>query len=243
MFADSLLETSWDQRSRRGWITLTSFGVQSAVIGLLLLIPLIATVGLPSSRILQPPTSFASPTPPPRIERQQSTTLVQSNLANNVLIIPSSIPTHIAILDEIQPPPQVNYGTGSGVPGGTGDMRGVFSGLGSARIPVTPLAPLPAANVHPLRISSMLEGSLIHRVQPVYPRPARNMRVQGPVVLAAVIGKEGTIENLRLISGHPMLVPAAITAVSQWRYKPYILNGEAIEVETQITVNFLLSGN
>jgi protein TonB len=70
---------------------------------------------------------------------------------------------------------------------------------------------------------------------------ARNVRVQGPVVLAAVIGKDGTIENLRLMSGHPMLVPAAMAAVSQWRYRPYILNGEAIEVETQITVNFILS--
>ena len=77
----------------------------------------------------------------------------------------------------------------------------------------------------------------------MYPPLARSVRVQGAVVLAALIGKEGTIENLRLVSGHPMLVPAAIAAVSQWRYRPYILNGEAIEVETQITVNFVLSGN
>ncbi len=63
------------------------------------------------------------------------------------------------------------------------------------------------------------------------------------MVLAAVISKAGTIENLRALSGHPMLVPAAIGAVSQWRYRPYILNSEAIEVETQITVNFVLSGN
>jgi periplasmic protein TonB len=58
-----------------------------------------------------------------------------------------------------------------------------------------------------------------------------------------VIGKDGAMENLRLISGHPMLAPAAIQAVSQWRYRPYILNGDAIEVETQITVNFVLGGN
>ena len=89
----------------------------------------------------------------------------------------------------------------------------------------------------------MLEGSLIRRVQPVYPPLARSARIQGPVVLAAVIGKDGAMENLRLISGHPMLVPAALQAVSQWRYRPYILNGEAIEVETQITVNFILGGN
>jgi protein TonB len=62
------------------------------------------------------------------------------------------------------------------------------------------------------------------------------------VVLVAVISKAGTIDNLRLISGHPMLVPAALDAVSQWRYRPYILNGDVIEVETQITVNFMLDG-
>jgi len=89
----------------------------------------------------------------------------------------------------------------------------------------------------------MLEGSLIRRIQPIYPPIARTGHIQGPVVLAAVIGKDGTIENLRLMSGHPMLVPAAIAAVSQWRYRPYILNGEAIEVETQITVNFILAPN
>jgi protein TonB len=89
----------------------------------------------------------------------------------------------------------------------------------------------------------MLQGSLIRRVEPPYPPLARTARIQGPVVLEAVISKEGTMQNLRLVSGHPMLVPAAINAVSQWRYRPYILNGETIEVETQITVNFVLAGN
>jgi protein TonB len=93
------------------------------------------------------------------------------------------------------------------------------------------------------RTSTILEGNLIRRVQPVYPPIARTARIQGPVILVAVISKAGTIENLRALSGHPMLVPAAVDAVSQWRYRPYILNNEPIEVETQITVNFLLSGN
>jgi periplasmic protein TonB len=89
----------------------------------------------------------------------------------------------------------------------------------------------------------MLEGMLIRRVQPVYPPLARTAHVQGPVVVYALISKAGTMENVHAISGHPMLVPAAIDAVSQWRYRPYILNSEPIEVETQITVNFLLAGN
>jgi len=88
----------------------------------------------------------------------------------------------------------------------------------------------------------MLEGSLIRKVTPTYPPLARAARIQGEVVLFAVIGKAGTIDNLRVVSGHPMLIPAAIDAVRQWRYRPYILNSEPIEVETQITVNFVLGG-
>jgi len=89
----------------------------------------------------------------------------------------------------------------------------------------------------------MLEGSLIRRVQPVYPPLARSARIQGPVILVALISKAGAMEKVHALSGHPILVPAAIEAVRQWQYRPYILNGEPVEVETQITVNFLLSGN
>jgi protein TonB len=86
----------------------------------------------------------------------------------------------------------------------------------------------------------LLEGSLIRRVLPVYPYPAKMAHVQGPVVLAATISKAGAIEDLHVLSGHPLLVGAAMEAVRQWRYCPYILNHEPIEVETQITVNFTL---
>jgi protein TonB len=89
----------------------------------------------------------------------------------------------------------------------------------------------------------MLEGMLIRKVQPVYPPLAKTAHVQGSVVVYALISKAGTMEKVHAISGHPMLVPAAIDAVSQWRYRPYILNSEPIEVETQITVNFYLAGN
>jgi len=89
----------------------------------------------------------------------------------------------------------------------------------------------------------MSEGSLIHRVQPGYPGPAKIARVQGQVVLAAIISKDGSIENLRVLKGHPLLVGAAVEAVRQWRYRPYILNREPVEVETQVTVNFSLSGS
>jgi protein TonB len=89
----------------------------------------------------------------------------------------------------------------------------------------------------------MQEGNLVHRVIPTYPYPAKMARVEGLVLLSAIISKDGTIENLQVIKGHPLLVPAAIDAVKQWRYRPYILNHEPVEVETQIAVNFTLSGN
>jgi len=88
----------------------------------------------------------------------------------------------------------------------------------------------------------MMEGNLIYRVQPQYPPLARQARVQGIVVLRAVISREGRIENLGVVSGSPLLVKSAMDAVHQWRYRPYYLNNEPVEVETQVTVNFTLSG-
>jgi protein TonB len=88
----------------------------------------------------------------------------------------------------------------------------------------------------------MMEGNLIRRVEPIYPALARQARIQGTVLLRATISKDGMIENLQLLNGHPMLAQAAIEAVRQWRYRPYYLNGLPVEVETQVTVKFTLSG-
>jgi protein TonB len=89
----------------------------------------------------------------------------------------------------------------------------------------------------------MMEGNLIRRVEPAYPAIARQARIQGIVLLRATISKDGTIENLQLLSGQPMLAQAAIEAVRQWRYRPYYLNGDPVEVETQVTIKFMLSGS
>ena len=88
----------------------------------------------------------------------------------------------------------------------------------------------------------MMEGNLIYRMQPDNPALARLARIQGAVVLRAVISKQGTIDNLQAVSGPPLLMKAAIDAVQQWRYRPYLLNGEPVEVDTEITVNFVLAG-
>ncbi len=91
-----------------------------------------------------------------------------------------------------------------------------------------------------VRPSVVLEGILVKRVEPVYPQLAKITHVEGQVVLHAIIDSEGRLVNLKANSGPPMLMAAAIDAVRQWRYRPYILNGMPIEVETQITVNFSL---
>jgi protein TonB len=246
MFADSMLETSWAQRSRRSWMTLTSFGVQAVVVGILLLLPLVRPVALPFMRPLPTPISMAPPPgAPPVTQHQRATTTAQSNLADNILIMPREVPRDIAMINETAAPPQLSFND-LGVRGGTGDgaRDGVWRSIADSLNRAT-LAPasLPAVTVRPPRVSHMMEGNLIRRVQPEYPPLARSARIQGQVVLAAIISKEGTIENLRVLEGHPMLVRAAIDAVSQWRYRPYILNNEPVEVETRITVNFSLSGN
>ena len=118
-------------------------------------------------------------------------------------------------------------------------MGGVLGGVLSS----TPVAIPKAATPQRVRVSQgVSQGLLIHKVQPQYPPLARQARIQGIVVLQALIGKDGAIQNLHVVSGHPMLTGAALDAVKQWRYKPYFLNGEPVEVETTINVNFTLAG-
>jgi protein TonB len=244
IFTDSMLETSWAQRARRSWTTLTSFGVQAVVICLLLLLPVLKTVGLPSARTVSTPISLgrvsAEPAPSPRTTGSSA---VQSDTLPLRLMQPSQIPIVIRMgADEpaTQPPGGPVGGLeGTGLAPGAGD--GLIAGLMGGTRPIIPTPPPTITRA--IRTSSMLEGNLFRRFEPVYPPLARSARIQGAVVLVALISKAGTIENLRAVSGPPMLVPAAINAVSQWRYHPYILNSEPIEVETQIRVNFTLSGN
>jgi protein TonB len=123
------------------------------------------------------------------------------------------------------------------VPGG--QIGGVIGGIVSS----VPVAVPKAAPPQKVRVSQgVLQGNILHQVQPQYPPIARAARVAGAVVIKATIGKDGTMKDLQVVSGHPMLVQAALEAVKQWRYKPWVLNGEPVEVDTVITVNFNLSG-
>jgi TonB family protein len=136
-------------------------------------------------------------------------------------------------------------GVVGGVPGGVVDgvPGGVFSEvLGSARS-VPSVAKTPESTpIKRIRVASRVaEANLIHDVAPQYPPEAGRARVEGAVVLMAVIGKDGSVQDVRVESGLPLLAQAAIDAVRQWRYRPYLLNGEPVEVDSRITINFTLS--
>ncbi len=246
MFADSFVESAWAHSSRRGWTALASFTLQALLVGVVLLLPLIYTQGLPQLKLMAGITPVLEPPvgPPPAPPRSHATHVLQSNISLTGIVAPPSIPREIAHIDETTAPPPIDA-TEIGVLGATGDPRipSVFGGTGNPAGAVLPPPP-PKPVTRPLtRTSVIMQGYLVHRVQPSYPSPAREARIQGAVELHAIIGKDGMIENLRVLSGHPMLVAAAVEAVRQWRYQPYILNGEPVEVETQITVNFVLSGS
>jgi periplasmic protein TonB len=168
---------------------------------------------------------------------------VQTNIVDGQLRTPTKIPKKVEMIkeDEAPPPAMASTGVVGGVPGGVpgGSMGGVIGSVLSS----TPVAVPKIATPQRVRVSSGVQsGLLIRKVPPTYPPLARAARIQGTVILQAQISKDGNIENLQLISGHPMLAPAAIEAVKQWKYKPYLLNGEPVEVETQVQVNFTLAG-
>lgn len=241
MFADSLLDPHFTGRAQRGWTTLTSFALQTLVVAALLMLPLLYTEGFPKLRVIAPSAPIGVPQgPPPAAQHHVSSTPTQSNLFHGFVVAPSVVPSQVQRVVE-DSGPQDSAPCTFCVEGGTGTSMTANSVINSIGTSAT-AAPPPVPVARPPRVSHMMEGNLIYRVQPLYPPLARSARIQGTVLLRAFISRTGTIENLQAISGHPMLIPAALDAVRQWRYRPYILNGEPVEVETQVTVNFSLSG-
>ena len=241
MFEDSLIESGGRLKTKRGWTTVLSFTLQVMLIGVLVLIPLLFTEALPKTQLMTflvaPPPP--PPPPPPAAAPVKVVKQIQTDIINGQLRTPTKIPEKVQMIKEEEAPPPVTSMAGvvGGVPGG--QMGGVIGGIISS----TPVAVPKVATPQRVRVSQgVTQGLLIRKIQPPYPPLARQARIQGNVVLQAEISKSGDIQNLHLISGHPMLAPAAIEAVKQWKYRPYILNGEPVEVETQITVIFSLSG-
>jgi periplasmic protein TonB len=241
MFEDSLVESSNRLKTRRGVTTLFTFSVQMVVICILILIPLIYTEALPKSQMMTflvaPPPP---PPPPPPPAAPVKVVKIETEVINNQLRQPTKIPEKVRMIKEEEAPQVASAGVMGGVPGGVpgGSMGGVLGGIVSASSLPPKVAPPQKVRVS----SGVATGLKIAGPTPVYPAIAKTARIQGTVVLEATISKAGTIENLRAVSGPPMLYQAAIDAVRQWRYKPYLLNGEPVEVGTTVNVIFNLSG-
>jgi protein TonB len=250
MFEDSLLESGGrnSKLHRRGpWATLLSFLIQIALVGVLVLIPLIYTEALPKQQLmgyLVAPPPPPPPPPPPAAVQVVKVVKVQTEIDNGQLKAPTAIPKKIQMIKEDEAPPStggVMGGVVGGVPGG--QAGGVVGGVLGSIVNAAPTAVPKVATPQRVKVSAgVTSGLLIRKITPTYPPLAKQARIQGSVVLQAVIGKDGTIQNLRAVSGHPMLIQSAIDAVRQWKYKPYFLNGDAVEVDTQVTVNFTLAG-
>jgi periplasmic protein TonB len=244
LFADSLLDSGQQERTRRKFAAVLSFTFQSLLIGVLLVVPLMFTEELPRQQLL---TFLEAPPPPPppapavaRVVRQIRSDL----LTGGQLRTPTRIPEKVQMIrEEEAPPPLPMGGVVGGVPGGIpgGQLGGVIGGIVSQTSSLVPRLAMPAPPKR-IRISQgVTRGSLIQKIEPKYPPLALAARIRGQVLLKAIIGKDGEIKELELVSGHAFLAPAAIAAVRQWRYRPFLLNGEPIEVETTVTVTFQIS--
>jgi periplasmic protein TonB len=247
MFSDSVLDFG-TQSKRKAVATTTSFILNCLAIMVMLAVPLMFTEELPKAQLftfLVAPPPPPPPPPPPAAEVRVVRQIQTDMLSTGELRTPSKIPQKVQMIKEEEAPPPMaaTGGVVGGVPGGIpgGQLGGVIGSV----ITATNLSAVPRfVPVTPQRIrisGGVTRGLLIHRVEPAYPTLAKAARIQGDVVLSAIIDANGQITNLQLVSGHPMLVPAALSAVKQWRYKPYLLNGQPVEVETTITVIFTLS--
>jgi periplasmic protein TonB len=238
---DEMLESSPNRKAtNKSWSVVLSGIVQALILGVLILIPLIYTEALPkamlSTLLIAPP-----PPPPPPPPPQAVKTIVKPVarlIQSGKLMQPRAIPKEVAVFKEAELPPDVVANTNQG---------GVFGGIPGQGIMVgsAPAAPPPPKAATPTRIKqggNVTAASIITQTRPLYPPLARQARIQGNVVLHAIIDKDGKVAQLEVISGHPLLVQAALDAVKQWRYKPTLLNGDPVEVDTTITVTFTMGG-
>lgn len=244
-------------KSRKWWtIPLAVLG-EILIIGILILIPLFYTQVLPTPELVAaltlPPPPLPPPPPAPPAAAHPMPRHVETQprvFKLNTLVAPKVIPKETVIGSSIEPQIADNAGVPGGVPGGIpggvvgGTVGGVFGGVAAAAPPPPPPPPAPKAAPQPARLAvggQVQAAKLIHEVMPQFPRMAHEARIAGVVRLKAVIAKDGTVEDLSVISGHPFLVPAALDAVKQWVYKPTFLNGKPIEVSTEVDVTFTLA--
>jgi periplasmic protein TonB len=218
--------------THKPWSVVLSAMVQSLMVGVVILIPLLYTQALPKGMLT---TFLVAPPPPPRPPPPQAAVkqvklLKVINISNMVAptVIPKAVET---VKDEA---PVVNANSDQEVAGGTGNVLGGIIGNGPS-VPPPPKPPTPER----IRVGGNVESAaLVNKVAPKYPPIAKTAHVSGTVVLHAIISKDGSIEELQFVSGPPLLMTAALDAVKQWRYRATMLNGQSVEVDTTIDVVF-----
>jgi periplasmic protein TonB len=236
MFEDSLMESDNRIKRKSKW-SFVAFLLNFGALFALVIWPLLHPEALPTQMMA---TLMVAPSPPPAPPPAAPALKVQtrSEMLSTQLQAPSRIPRAIKQVNEAAIPPSMvgvkgMEGLSSDTPGGMSTIIGAIS-TGQPAV-VKPRAQT-SLNVP----SGVMAGKLLEKTFPQYPAIARAARIQGIVVLQATISKGGLIENIRVISGPPMLQQAALDAVRSWRYKPYLLNGEPVDVETTINVIFNL---
>lgn len=246
MFEEMVISSpSGSKKTNKPWTVVLSMAIQASFVTILILIPLIYTEALPKASLatllIAPPPP--PPPPPPPAPAQIVHVKPQVHLMDaGKLIAPKVIPKEVKIIKEDAEPDPGMMGVSGGVPGGVpggqmgGVIGGVIGGVGGAPPPPRP------TQTRIKQGGAVTAASLINKVQPSYPPLARQTRISGTVRLHAIISKSGTVQQLEVMSGHPLLVQAALDAVRQWRYRPTTLNGEPVEVDTTIDVIFSLNG-
>jgi periplasmic protein TonB len=224
-----------------------SFTAQTLLVGILIALPLLYSEHLPDVHLFIP---LSLPLPPPPVAPQHEQSAAWSSSSPNRfaearIFRPNPTADLSAIPDValVEAPPSLTSGSDAGVPGGTG-AASVSSMFGRDSIPqVKPRIAEPAAKPEkPHQVGGDVQAAkIVKKVVPIYPPLARQARVSGTVQLIGVISRDGTIQQLQVVSGHPLLVRAALEAVRQWIYRPTLLNGQAVEVIAPIDVIFTIS--
>lgn len=244
MFSDSLIDGTGAELKRKTATTTFSFIFQCVLLGIMALLPLMFTEALPKGQLLTFLVAPPPPPPPPPPAAPAVKVVRETDMTNSgALRTPTRIPKKIEMIKEEDTPPAQTGGVVGGIPGGVpgGQLGGVIGGIIGSTSSITAVPKLEP--VKRVRVSQgVTQGLLVHKVEPQYPKIALAARITGVVQLHAIISKDGNIKELQALSGPPLLIPAAIDAVKQWHYRPYLLNGEAVEVETSVTVTFQLSG-
>ena len=231
-----------ERRPRNPSAAIGSLAFLSVLLLTLIIIPLFRTDPLPKSETLT--VLYLQP---PSAARSNATKLQSPNLGSTYTPTSIAIPSAVHKTELAPPPLGTTGGVVGEIPGGVvGEVPGgvLSEMLNSApSVPVLAKSAVPAP-VKRIRIASRVaEANLIHDVVPQYPPEAGRARIEGTVVLMAVIGKDGSVKDVRIENGLPILAQAAIDAVKQWRYRPYMIDGEPVEVDSRITINFTLSAS